>query len=134
MAEHARSANAVHEILVGPVSAAEQTLCCELQGHMQEKLLGFTVLSIQTLAEKVRQREECMNEAALAQSGFSPEKLKIQVGELGRQEWDMGNAKLDCDLKTLKVYKQRCSDAEALHYIAAREHSYRRHTAAVTAA
>ena len=76
------SADTVHEILVGPVCAAEQTLCCELQGHMQEKLLGFTVLSVQTLAEKIRQREECMNEATLAQSGLSSESLKIQVGKL----------------------------------------------------
>ena len=75
-----------------------------------------------------------MNEAALGHSGFSPEKLKIQVGKLVRQEWDLDKAKLDYDLNTLKVYKQRCSDAEALHYHAAREHSYRRHTAAVTAA
>ena len=80
VSEHAMSADTVHEILVGPVCAAEQTLCCELQGHMQEKLFSFNVLSVQTLAEKIRQRQECMNEAALAQSGFSPEKLKIQVG------------------------------------------------------
>ena len=106
----------------------------ELQGHMHEKMANFSVMSVGSLADFITQREADVNQKALAQAGQTPESMKVAVGELERQEWDLTKAKLDYDLNTLNVYKRRCSDIDSLSYHATREHQHRRHTNALIAA
>ena len=124
--EHGLSDAVINKSLVHPVENGDQNMCLELQGHLHEKLATFNVMCVHTLAELVRERHEVATCSALASSGQSADTLQILVGGMEQKEWELVKNKLDFDEATFNVYKQRCSDADALAYHANREHCLRR--------
>ena len=95
--EHAMPMECINQILLDPVCAAEPNICMELQGHLHEKLANFTLMSVLSLAEHVREREGSVNKTTLAYSGQTTEAITVAVGELEKQEWELTKGMLDYD-------------------------------------
>ncbi len=87
--EHAVPAMRVEDVLLRPVRNCDANLMLELQAHLHEKLVSFTLMDIPRLRHLVETVADHHSTAAFAQSGKALDTVTIAAGALEQHEWEL---------------------------------------------